>query len=174
MKELFDILYADDIEHLASKKINEEVYNSNDVRAYAIMTSMFRHAGNKVEIVCSADCTELSDDPEFIEALDGFLDFRKGRLEIILCDSIEKLMQHKVFETLSKYASQVSIEITDKKFYYNGREVHFAVADGMAFRIETDIKEKLSRANFNYPEGARRLSRYFNEMHVYAQKVEIK
>jgi len=174
MKELFDILYADDIEHLASKKINEEVYNSNDVRAYAIMTSMFRHARNKVEIICSADCTELSDDPEFLEALHGFLKYREGRVEIILYGGVEKLEQKKVYAILKEYSNQIAIEVTEKKFYYNGYEVHFVVADEISFRIETDVKEKLSRANFNYPEGARRLSRYFDEMHVYAQKVEIK
>ncbi len=172
MTGILDILYSEKIEHLASHRINEEVYNSSDDRAKIILTAMLRHAVKKVKILCGSMCTEVSNDPEFLNELREFLDKRKGQLEIILCDYSDELTSRPVYSILKQFREQVSIKRTEKKYYYNGRVVHFTVVDENAFRLETDIDERMSRANFNDPAGAKKLSQFFKEMNVEAQLLE--
>ena len=75
---------------------------------------------------------------------------------------------------LRKYNRQVEIrsrEGVDVNF--DGKPVHFTMADDKAFRIETDIKAKMAFGNFNNPEQASVLNRVFDRFFNQPETVAI-
>ena len=47
---------------------------------------------------------------------------------------------------------------------YNNQQIHFTIADGHMFRLETDIKQHLAYGNFNAPDNVATLKALFDKI----------
>jgi hypothetical protein len=169
---MLDLLYLKKIELLASNHINEEFYNSNDEHAQIVLTSMVRYSKNIVRVYCGNMCTDVSNDPTYLNEIKIYLTERKGSIYILLCDYKDHFKEKPIYKLLSQYPlEQVQIKTTKTLLLYNGNPVHFTVSDDLAFRFETDIVKKMARGNFNDREGAKMLTEKFDNLFLNASSI---
>ena len=86
------------------------------------------------------------------------------KINILLTDYNDAFASMPVKELLDKYPDQVSIKRYGGKVSYKGKPVHFTVSDDRAFRLETDIVNRMAFGNFNSEAQAKTLKALFEEL----------
>lgn len=151
--------YKGYIENLAKNQVPEVFLNSNKEHALIVLTALISNANKYVKTVCGDMCSDVSSDQIYLDAVESFLSGDRSRTFEILFDSYnaETFPNTRIAELLKKYKEQVTIKELNREYdhiYYEGKPVHFSVSDDRAFRIETDIHEKMAWGNFNDKEKA--------------------
>lgn len=157
--------YTEYIEHLASNSINEEFFNSSELHAQIVLTSMVRHARTKIRILSGNMCSEISNNPTYLNEVKSFLAERSGSIDILFCDSQDHFKTTEIYKLLSNFIpEQVRIKTTKTRLVIGEKPIHFSVADDTAFRLETDIEKRMARGNFNDTVNGKMLSERFDSL----------
>lgn len=158
---MIDWVYIAYITKLAKEKRNEEFYNSNSEHAKIVLSAILENASQEVNVCCANLCSDVTNSHEYLTALKAF--FEKGGVMNILLFAYNELglIRSEIYKLFLLYSRQVIIKYTSRRITYENKEVHFTVADGIAFRFETDIKNKKARGNFNNPSEGKVLNEVF-------------
>lgn len=162
-RDMKDLLYLNYIDSLAKEAKNEEFFNSSEEHAKIVLTAIMRYAKRYVNIYCESMMSEVSNNEEYLKVVQGFLE-KGGNMNILLNNYDENIVNKGIYKILSYYPNKIKIKkIEDpaNKIKYNGNPVHFTVADGKAFRLETDIVNKKAWGNFNDPVDGKVLDDVF-------------
>lgn len=109
--------------------------------------------------------SDVSNNPEYCYAIKNFLETDRAHvIKIILTDYTDDFSHTEIAKLLSRYPSQVSVKKYDGRVLYKGEPAHFTVSDDCAFRLETDIKERMAFGNFNSPVQAIELRNLFDKI----------
>lgn len=158
--------YGTKIFSLAQKETDEVFYNSSTTHASIVHRALATYAKNYIEIFSSSMCTEISNNNDYIIAIDNFLkNDRSHEIRIILTSVKDEFSSSPISYIFRKYPEQVHIKRYSGKIQYDGKEAHFTVADGKAFRLETDIEKHMAFGNFNKPSQAGDLHKIFNDIY---------
>ncbi|MFP5129153.1 hypothetical protein ACJEEO_01650 [Phocaeicola coprocola] len=158
-------VYATEIFKLAEEKENKIFYNSSAEHASIVHQALAKYATDYIDIFSSSMCTDVSNNPEYCSSIKAFLDADKVHLiKIILTDYTEAFLSTDIAKLLANYPLQVSIKKYNGRILYKGLPAHFTVSDDRAFRLETDINERMAFGNFNSPEQAKELKNVFDKI----------
>jgi len=145
--------YEQMIMELAKGKKNERFYNNDTKHAEIVLRELMKNADQYVYIVCSNMLTNVSNNKEYIDAVDNFLATDEGRtIKIIFTDYKDNSFKKtKIFNVFSKHKEQVSIKALRKEKIRrsDGEPINFTVADDRSYRMEIDVKNKIGFGNFN-------------------------
>lgn len=158
-------VYADEIFKLAENKENKVFYNSSAEHASIVHQALAKYANNYIYIFSSSMSSDVSNNPEYCYAIKNFLETDRAHvIKIILTDYTDDFSHTEIAKLLSRYPSQVSVKKYDGRVLYKGEPAHFTVSDDCAFRLETDIKERMAFGNFNSPVQAIELRNLFDKI----------
>lgn len=171
-----DLLYLNYIDSLAKEAKNEEFFNSSEEHAKIVLTAIMRYAKQYVNIYCGSMMSEVSNNEEYLNVVQDFLE-KGGIMNVLLNNYDENLVDKGIYKILSLYPNKIKIkEIKDSTniIKYNGNPVHFTVADGKSFRLETDIINKKAWGNFNNPVDGKVLDDIFHKVFLMDKCSDIK
>ena len=151
--------------------INRTFLNSDKDKALVVLVELFRSAKECVRIFAANLCNYVGTESEYIEALSDFIE-KGGAVRILLNNYKEdEARTSSLFKRLAFYQSignNVVVKQTTVKPYYSGdenkTEVHFTIADGKGYRIETDVEKRTARCNFNNPAEAASTAEFFDSV----------
>jgi hypothetical protein len=151
--------------------VNRVFMNSDEDKALIVLVELFKSAKTIVRIFAANLCQHVGNQKDYIEALSDFIE-RGGEVRILINDyNRNHILQSDLYKRLAYYVSEkkpVFIRETTVKPYYandeSKKEVHFTIADSKGFRIETDTDKRTARCNFNSPEEADGVIKFFDEV----------
>ena len=166
-----DKKYSDFVRSLARSGENRTFLNSDEDKAIEVMVNLFHVSNEEVRIFAGNLCNNVGNNPEYIIALSEFIE-RGGKLYILLNDfNVELAKTSNLYRRLAYYISKgdtVQIKSTNACPYMasdkDKKEVHFAVGDKIAYRIETDIVQRAAICNLNNPTVAEGLASFFDSL----------
>lgn len=173
MDEIRDIeLYEKIIRRYANEQKDEEFYNHGDQFASIVFRNIFNTSNSEVKILAGSLCNKNFPDNSYISALSDYV-LRRGKL-LILVQSYEEdeANNSDLFTRLRYYAKQgysVTLKSTSHKYFITNddsskSEIHFTVAEGRMYRIETDIDKRSAICNFNDIKSAAYLNGLFDQV----------
>ena len=161
-----DSIYAEDINKLAKDHTDKIFYNSNERHATIVLRALVRNAEKYIKILCSNMCTDVSNNKEYLDLLESFLLRDSGNMiSILFVNYNQNFCKQNIAKLFARYPEQVKIKkMTDplSEVCLDESPVHFTVSDDRAFRLETDIENKMPYGNFNGIEKAKALSNVFD------------
>lgn len=163
--------YADFVRLLARIGENRTFLNSDEEHALTVLVQLFQTAKEEIRVFAGCLYEHIGDSPEYIIALSEFIE-RGGKLYILLNAYDEnRAKESNLFKRLSYYKSlgkPVSVKTSGAHPYVTRdgerKEVHFTVADGKAYRIETDTEKRSAVCNFNNPALAEQVTGIFDTL----------
>lgn len=161
--------YISFVRFLAKTADDRTFLNSDEDHALSVLVQMFMVAKKTVRIFAGSLCKHIGNKTDYIVALSEFIE-RGGKLYILLNDFNENdAKESNLFKRLSYYKSidkPIFVKTSTAHPYMTGdeekKEVHFTVADGKAYRIETDIVRRTAECNFNNPIMAMQMESFFD------------
>lgn len=154
----------------AGDGVNRVFLNSDEDKALIVLVELFKSAKTVVRIFAGNLCQHVGNQRDYIEALSDFIE-RGGEVKILLNKfDREAALQSDLYKRLAYYMAEqkpVYVKQTTARPYYTNdeskKEVHFTIADSKGFRIETDTEKRTARCNFNNPEEAEGVIKFFDE-----------
>lgn len=175
--------YKNRIHGFSEKNENRVFMSADEQRALAVFVELFNRAQQRIRLFSGALLnSEVSNDPQFVEAISNFLERKSAKLEVLLNKADEEAMKESpLFKRLAYYQSigaDVVIRKTNKKLIFkrteqDKKECHFCVCDESSFRLEFDIERRASMCNFNDPVVARKLISLFDEMFPISEMISL-
>jgi hypothetical protein len=169
--------YAQEIARMARNKENKVFLNSSVYHALIILKELIRNAESSVMILCGSMCDPIIyQDEEYLSVVEGFLNKMKDAAQEkktvlrVLFDSYNPAFeQSRIAQILRNPEYKGLVEIKKlksnyKHIYLDGKPVHLAVADNTAYRIETDLVNRMAWGNFG---DATKAERYANGLLAY-------
>ncbi len=158
-------VYAIEIFDLAEKRENKVFYNSSAEHASIVHQALAKYATNYINIFSSSMCSCVSNNSKYCSLIRTFLDADKKRsIKIVLTDYTDDFLHTEIAKIFAEYPLQVSIKRFNGHLLYKGKPAHFTVSDDRAFRLETDINERMAFGNFNSPEQSMELKNIFDKI----------
>ena len=165
--------YREAVEHMALTKMDNEFGNKNTQHAAIVLTTMLKNTTKCFKIFSGEFHSHVTDDPEFLAALEEYLKSGKT-FKLLLATLPEEEKQSNALKMVIKYAGTNSKTVFYKKAkesfitspqeLFNGKApYHFSVADKTAFRLEIDAQEYKAICNFNDQKIAQDLSNLFDK-----------
>lgn len=165
-------VYAQKIFGLAKERKNELFYNSSMEHAIIVHQAIAQNAENYIYIYSSSMCTEVSNNPQYCDCIDKFLETDSNRkIKVVLTDYDSQFPEKPIAMVFAKHADQVEVRQFGGFVDYKGNHVHFTVSDDRAFRLETDIDKQMAFGNFNSPDQAIDLRSVFEKVFESSEKV---
>ena len=162
--------------------MNRVFMNSDEDKALVVLVELFKSAKTIVRIFAANLCQHVGNQKDYIEALSDFIE-KGGEVKILLNKyNQESALQSDLYKRLAYYKSEgkpVFVKQTTARPYYindeSKKEVHFTIADSKGFRIETDTEKRTARCNFNNPDEAAGVIKFFDEEFEkeYAQEIDL-
>ena len=154
----------------AGDGVNRVFLNSDVDKALIVLVELFKSAKTIVRIFAANLCQHVGNEKDYIEAISDFIE-RGGEVRILLNNfDREAAQQSDLYKRLAYYKSEskhICVKETTARPYYTNdeskREVHFTIADSKGFRIETDTEKRTARCNFNNPEEAEGVIKFFDD-----------
>ncbi|MDR0682768.1 MAG: hypothetical protein LBG15_13130 [Dysgonamonadaceae bacterium] len=170
--------YTKKIESLAiNGGTNEIFYNSCESHALIVLINLVKNADTYIKSICGNMCSEVSNNPEYVESVRSFLNGNKTRKFQILFDKYDISFQSRpIAKTLAMFPNQVEIrKLKSGYIKYNDKPVHITVSDDRAFRFETDIEKKMAWGNFNNPKQGKAIAKVFDHFfdNRYSERVPL-
>lgn len=144
------IKYNEAVEFNARRQNNFMFNNGGDAMALIVFRSIFRTATQKIQIVAQDLNNPVTNDAEYITALEFFLMKPESKLEILVSNYSPN--NNILFEMLKKYPSKVVFKVIEGGRTFKdtqGRVIHFCIADGHMYRLEYNTNERKAECNFN-------------------------
>jgi hypothetical protein len=142
---------------------NKIIRHSGTEESALAIGTIFKHAENYVKLYVGDFCGEISNHPYYLEHLSEYLEAGKP-LDAIVRNLSEA--PSKVFNKISLYSGfrdDVRYEQIDHDILFDGKKIHFIVADDKMYRLEINTKDYIGVVNFNDEVVAKRLINKFNE-----------
>lgn len=162
--------YEEAISQLAERREPHLFYNEGNEHALVVFKTIFRNAKRNIYIVAKDLINkQVSNAPEYIDSLGGFLERNDVELNIMLTSCDPKAMKEaplfkKIHESKAFRNGNVHIfTLNGKKFKDGDNVVHFCFADEQMYRIETDIENRKASVNFNDPSVVNGLFKNFHD-----------
>lgn len=159
------------IHNLAITGKDAVFYNSGPEHASFVLQKIFENASNTVNIYAGCFSGEISNQANYKEAMEKFLQRKGVKLKILLQNGklAEQKKEPEIFQLLRFYSilNKDSIEIKKHPYHLqkdDGREIHFTVADNKMYRLEDDIEKFTAIGNFNDPLESNSLSLLFDDI----------
>lgn len=168
--------------HFLSKNNENRIFlNSDDEKAIIVFSELFAKAQKNLRIFAGCLSNKVSNSSEYISGISDFIS-RGGEVKILLNKySEEKAADSDLLKRLAFYQTEgkpVIIQTCNDKPYLSNdpekKEVHFAVADSQAYRIETDIEFRKSICNMNDEKMGGKLVTFFDNLFKNAHKLDLK
>ncbi|MBW4712497.1 hypothetical protein KZY63_06910 [Prevotella histicola] len=164
-----DSNYRDFVASIAASRENRTFLNSDEDHALDVLVQLFQQAQHDVRIFAGCLCKHVGNKPEYVVALSEFIE-RGGKLRILLNAYEEECAKDaNLYKRLSYYQTQgkpIQIKSANIHPYMEGdpnkKEIHFTIGDECAYRIETDIDKRTAQCNFNNPEFAEKIVKFFD------------
>jgi len=158
--------YKKKIRNLAEKRTNEMFFNTDAKHATIVLTELIKNAEDYVYIVGENMDPTVTDDEEYLDAVENFLKKENAKMKILLTDYNKKEFDNsKIGKLLSRYKNVVEIKDSQKELVKSdGVTINFTVSDGRAFRFERDVKNRIAFGNFNDTETAISLEKSFENI----------
>lgn len=163
--------YRNTVSSLANSKSDFKFHNSGSNHATIVITQIFRSAADNIKIFASDLSVSVSQNPEYITALDKYLSSGK-KLQLLL----EKLPTNKsslAYDIISKRVNDnpnIEIKQIDSdglqyfKKSFNNANYHFVIGDSQMYRLETNTDSFSSICSFNDIQTASKLVEVFNKV----------
>lgn len=144
--------------------------NSDEDHALAVMETLIRQSQSVLRIF-AGNLMHVGNQPEYIEAISDFVE-RGGKVKIILnkCDD-DDIKASNLFRRLAYYMmsnKDIVIKRTKVQPYFksdiNKTPIHFSVGDNNAYRVETDIENRVAECSMNNPTRAKTFIQYFDSL----------
>lgn len=163
--------YAKYVKNLADSKKDELFLNSGDEHAEVVLSQIFR-SSEKVVRIFAGNLIRFADKNNYINALMSFIDKEDTELKILLNDysneCIDRMKKSDLFPILWYYSDKknknITIKYSNQNVYSNGEPVHFTTGDDHMFRIETNLKERKAKCNFNSPKVVEKANTLFDSV----------
>ena len=153
--------YSDAIEYYAKESTNALFFNKGNEHAIIVFRTIFRYAKERIFIVAKNLNNSVTKSDDYLQAMRSFLDKKNTKLDVLISEYDDS--GNDLFSLLKKYPEQVKIRCTEGKLFTNqdGEDIHFCVADGHMYRLETNIMERKASCNFNDPTVCKSLIKNF-------------
>jgi hypothetical protein len=159
------------VSFLAKNKISKTFLNQDSKHANVVLPEMFKNAESSLRILAKNLCNDVTNSPEYISAISRFIE-KGGELKILLTEFVpEEAMKSKLYTRLAFFLfdkKNIKIKRTPNRAYLgegsDKKEIHFAIADKKAYRIETDIEERTAEVNYNNETLSELYANFFDEM----------
>lgn len=162
--------YRKYVESLCKANSDEVFFNSSIEHAKIVLIELLRSAKEEVFIVSRNLSIDITNDEEYLKALEGFLKRVSEKnspnkpLQIILTKYDEETFKRsRVCQKLEEYSQQVALHEGNEQLFQNDNEtlVNFVVVDRKAYRFEYDIENRAAVCSFFQKEDAEALARAF-------------
>jgi len=163
--------YKNDIEFLATTEENFEYNNKGEAHAAVVLSTMLNHTKENFLMFSGELDKAVANQEIFIFALKNYLEENKP-FKLLLEEMPKK--PSKALDLVKKYAkskSNVEYKIITKtskellKDIFDGDMIHFSIADGKSYRLETDRKMYKAVCNFNDANIGVPLQELFNDIY---------
>lgn len=166
--------YREAVAHLAKHKVNNLLHNAGNDHALIIFENIFKNAVQEICIVAKdLNNEEVVLKPSYLNGLSEFLDKNDVKLKVLVSEfdpdtisSEDDSFFRRVFNSKAYKEGRVEIKNSNgmgfRNSAYGNSVLHFCVADGIMFRLETDIEERKAICNFGDPQFATELRKIFN------------
>ena len=160
--------YSKFVSGLAENKENRIFLNSDEEHGLFVYVNLLKIAQNQIRIFAGRLCEHIGNKPEFVEAISDFIE-RDGIVSILLNNYDENIIvKSPLFKRLAYYVSEkknISVKATEATACLGSNgQVHFAVADDAAYRLEIDVVERTAQCNFNNATIAAKLIKVFDSV----------
>lgn len=172
--------YRNYVHFLSENDENRIFLNSDDEKAIIVFSELFAKAKETMKIFAGCLSNNVSNNSTYLSAISDFI-IGGGELKILLNNySQEKALNSDLLKKLAFYQTEKKPiyvhKCNDKPYLSNDtekKEVHFAVADKTAYRIEIDIKLRKSICNMNDNEMAVKLSDFFDGLFANSEEIDL-
>lgn len=160
--------YSIFVSELAKNRENRIFLNSDEEHGLIVYVNLLKSAKKQIRIFAGRLFEHIGNKPEFVEAISEFIE-NNGQVSILLNNYDEKIIVNSpLFKRLAYYISEkkkVKVKKTEVTAHLgdNG-QVHFAIADDVAYRLETDVVERTAQCNFNDSTIATKLVSAFEQI----------
>ncbi|WP_308764955.1 hypothetical protein [uncultured Bacteroides sp.] len=173
--------YREYVRFLSQNNENRVFLNSDEEKAIVVFSELFAKAQKNVRIFAGCLSNSVSNSNDYISGISDFI-ARGGEVRILLNRySKEKALESNLLKRLAFYQTEgkpVSIQTCNDKPYFSNdpdnKEVHFTVADGEIYRIETDIESRKSICNMNDQIMGEKLELFFDTLSQNATNLDLK
>jgi len=153
----------------------ETFLNSSIEHAGIIFSNIFRKAENYIYIYAGDLNGGISSQNQYWFELLNFLSKNKSEhLKILLSkynpDNIPDLF-FRINEP--EFISKIEVKYIDKPVMMNEKEFHFCVADGLMYRLETDVELFLAQGSFNNVDVSKSLETIFENLFKTGKPIDI-
>ncbi len=168
--------YKTYIKNLAESNSTEHFLNPGPQHAAVVLSNLFNTAEASVVLYSGNLNGEISKDTTYQSSVYNFL-CRGGDLKILLEDYDNNSDAPMLKMLKSAKTNHYKVIAKKHPFFLEHKEtqekVHFAVADGKAYRYEHDTDNYLATGSFNNPENAMPLTQLFLDMFQDAETIEL-
>ncbi|MBI5921928.1 MAG: hypothetical protein HY847_09760 [Betaproteobacteria bacterium] len=168
-----DLEYDRFVERLAKAEDPRTISNSSTRHALSILRAIFRHAKRSVSIFSGKLDPNVFNDDELLRTAENFQK-GGGSLRVLLQDqALSKNDASKLLLQLAAQSSDVNdascmVKQVTSEHPFADAKCHFVVADGKAYRIETDIVKHIAVGSFMDEKSATALTEIFDKAFVLA------
>lgn len=159
--------YAKLIRDFATNQKNHVFYNSCEEHEKVVLRNLVEQSNVTIRTLCGNLCSSISTDKLYINEVTKFLE-RNGKMNILFDDYSDDFKLKPLCDLFVRYDRQVKIKKLKDGYdhiLYEGKPVHFTVADDKSFRIEIDIIKKAAWGNFNDKSNASIFSDIFDKVY---------
>lgn len=166
--------YREAVSYLAKNKVNNLLHNAGNEHALIIFENIFKNAVQEICIVAKdLNNEEVVLKPSYLSGLSEFLDKNDVKLKVLVSEfdsdtisSEEDSFFRRVFNSKAYKEGRVEIKNSNgmgfRNSAYGNSVLHFCVADGIMFRLETDIERRKAICNFGDQVFTSELRKAFN------------
>ena len=160
------MMYDEKIEDLAKNKTQERFFNTDANHAKVVLLNLMKYADNYVYIVCCSMCSDVSNNEKYIDAVEEFLKKDNSQLKVLFTNhSQDNFGNTEIAKKLKDYKNKEIRSLKDNNnIQVDGKLINFTVADDRAYRVETDVNERIAFGNFNDADNAIILRNKFNSL----------
>jgi len=155
-------VYKAAIENLATSKSSYVFENGGAVHGAIVMGNIFKSASDNVKIFCGDFNGDVSDNPYYLNSLKCYLN-KKRPLTVIFENEPNSNSKALKLIKESECLDLVTINRLNSKID-DLIDVHFTIADGRMFRIETSKNNYKAVCSFNSPEIVSTFEKRFQEL----------
>lgn len=172
--------YRKYVKFLSQTNENRIFLNSDNEKAIIVFTELFAKAQKIMRIFAGCLSNDVVNNSDYISAVSDFVS-RGGEIKILLNKFSEDNAQNSdLLKRLAFYQTEkkpISVhKCNDKPYLTNDeekKEVHFAIADNSAYRIETDIVNRKSVCNMNDTETGEKLAIFFDGLFENSETIDL-
>lgn len=163
--------YRNYVKHLAANEEPRTFLNEDEDHALEVLIQLFSISKQEVRIFAGCLCKHVGDKDEYVIAISDFIE-RGGRLKILLNAYDEECVRNSnLYRRLYYYKTigkEIIVKTTEAHPYLtkdkDKNEVHFTIGDNKSYRIETDVNNRTAECNFNNPQLAVLLVKFFDNI----------